>query len=179
MKKIIVIICISILIFSCNSSNKENYTVFSFIPEIFPYTDSIYANHLNAKPFFTLGEEKQSKLIFYINGDCSVCFARIVEWQNFINANSDLFNKKDIRYALVIYSEQLDILGYNLEKIPNTLPIYIDTAQYFSTYNNLPLTQPSITLLDSNNVVLYSSLTNKNKNKNYYKEIKKSVKKLE
>lgn len=147
------------------------------MPEIFPYSDTIYANHLNTKPFFTLGETKQCKFIFYTNGDCSVCFAKIIEWQNFINANLDLFSKKNIKYALVIYSEQLDILEYNLEKVPNIFPIYIDTAQYFSTYNNLPLTQPSITLLDSNNVVMYSSLTNKSKN--YYKDFIKAVKKLE
>ncbi len=162
-------------IISCKSDNSQEYFEYSFIPEIYPYTDTTYAGHLNTTPFFSLGQDKHEKLIFYINGDCSACFARIIEWQKFISDNRDLFNTNLIKTALVIHSEQLDILEYNLEKIPNTLPIYIDTAQYFSTFNNIPLSQATITFLDSNNVVKYScsSTTGKKHYKNLIKTMKR------
>lgn len=174
MKKLALFLLFGVGIISCKSDNTQDYIEYSFIPEIYPYTDTTYANHLNTIPFFLLGQEKHNKLIFYINGDCSVCFARIIEWQKFVSDNIDLLNKKQIKTALVIFSEQLDILEYNLEKIPNSLPIYIDTAQYFSTFNNIPLSQTTITLLDSNNIVKYT--TSLSSGKNYYKNLVQTIK---
>lgn len=176
MKKLIFSLSLVFSLLSCNSTNTTNFTEFSFIPEIYPYTDTTYATHLNTTPFFSFGQEKFNKIIFYINGDCSACFAHIIEWQKFINKDMNLINKRKIKTALVIHSEELEMLEYNLEKIPNSLPIYIDTAQYFSIYNNVPLTQPSITLLDSNNMVVYRTLNTSRKQ--YAKEIRKVLKRL-
>ena len=158
---------------NCHQQSSTNFIQYSFIPEIYPYTDTIYARHLNTTPFFELGEYKTGKLIFYLNGDCSACFAQILEWQKFILEHKDLLDKKKIKTAIVIHSEQLDLLEYNLENIPNSIPIYIDTAQYFSTYNNVPPKQKSITFLDSNNVVIHSTLHHLDKKQ--YKEILKAA----
>lgn len=174
MKKTVLYLFLIFGIISCKPDSTQDYFEYSFIPEIYPYTDTTYAEHLNTILFFSFGQEKHDKLIFYINGDCSACFARIIEWQKFVSGNIDLLNGKQIKTALVIQSEQLDILEYNLEKIPNTLPIYVDTAQYFSTFNNIPLSQATITLLDSNNIVKYT--TTPTSGKNHYKSLIKTIK---
>ncbi len=177
MKNIIPLILCGAFLLSCKTNDNQNLTEYSFMPEIYPYTDTIYAEHLNTVPFFSLGEEKNGKIIFYLNGDCSACFVQITDFQKFVESHKDLLNKKEIRTAVVIHSEQLDMLEYNLENIPGTLPIYIDTAQYFSTYNSVPLLQTSMALLDSNNAVIYSSLTHPGKN--HYKKMVQAVKKME
>lgn len=167
---------IILFLLACKPVSNDVPVEYSFISEIYPYTDTIYATHVNIIPFFTFGQKNNDKIVFYLDGDCSACYARIIEWQKFIVDNGDLLSEKNIQTALIIHTEKLDMLEYNLESIPNLLPIYVDTAQYFATYNSIPLLKSSVTLLDSNNIVLYSSLNKSKANTNHYKELVKVIK---
>lgn len=174
MKKFFILAAISFFA-SCSNKPDSLPLVYSFTPNIYPYSDTVYANHLNLIPFFSLGQQKTNKIIFYLNGDCSACFAKIINWQKFVTGNIETFNAKNIITAVVIHTENLEMLEYNLEKIDNSLPIYIDTLQSFSLYNSIPTYEPSIVLLDSNNIVLYSTLNHSNSK--HYKQILKIIKK--
>ena len=78
--------------------------------------------------------------------------------------------------ALIVYSENVEILEFNLEKIDNSLPVYIDTSKTFSIYNNLPVVDSYMMLLDENNIPVYSS-ANSNKTEKYHlKKIYKTLK---
>ena len=159
---------------SCGVNDGTEKIEVSFHPDIYPYVDTLYANHNNKVPFFTFGQKKSDKLIFYTYGDCSSCFAKIIEWQNFVKANRDILS--GVECALVLYSENVEILEFNLEKIDNSLTVYIDTSKIFSTYNNLPVVDSYMMLLDENNIPVYSS-ANSNKTEKYHlKKIYKTLK---
>lgn len=163
--KNIVVLLILVMTVSCISNNTRNSQVFSFIPDVFPYTDTIYAKHLNDMPFYTFGQQNLPKIIFFIGNDCSACFAQITKWQNYIEKNRALFH--GIAKAIVIQTEQLEMLEYNLEKINNSLPIYIDTSKCFSTYNNLgEINVPNIITMDKENRHLYTTTIKEIENKN-------------
>lgn len=159
---------------SCGVNGGTDKIEVSFIPDIYPYIDTIYANHHNNVPFFTFGQKKSDKLIFYTYGDCSSCFAKIIEWQNFVKANRDILS--GVECALVLYSENVEILEFNLEKIDNSLPVYIDTSKTFSTYNNLPVVDSYMMLLDENNISVYSSANSNYSEKYHLKKLFNSLK---
>ena len=163
-----------VCLYSCNRAKfHQEYT---FIPYVYPYFDTMSYKHLNTLSFFSFGQQKFPKLVFYIDGDCSACFAKIIEWQKFVVMHSGLMEKRNIQTAIVLNTEQLDMLEYNLESIESILPIYIDTAQYFSTYNGIPYLRPSVALLDSNNRLVYSTLFSKKQDK--YKELLRIINKM-
>ena len=145
----------TLMIISCVSNNIKDYQEFSFIPEIYPYADTIYSDHFNETPFYKFGEQHKYKLLFYVSGDCSVCFAQIPKWQKYVSDNTELLNK--VAKAIVIQTEQLQMLEYNLERINNSLPIYIDTANILFTYNNIADRKSvfSILLNEDNEVIEY------------------------
>ncbi|MBQ7773289.1 MAG: hypothetical protein IJ383_04410 [Bacteroidales bacterium] len=147
------IVLITILITGCKSGNDMDSKEISFMPDIFPYVDTIYAKHNNQQQFYKLGLSNNKKIIFYTNGDCGTCFHQIVQWQEFINNYSEQIYGVD--YVIVIQTEVLPRLEYNLERIDNSIPIYIDTMQCFSVYNNMPTINPQILVLDEQNVVIY------------------------
>lgn len=148
----------------------------SFFPEIFPYVDTIYANHNNIVPFYALGQIKSNKLLFYTYGDCSFCLAKIVEWQNFVKSNKELFT--DVQCALIIYTEKLEILEYNLERVDNSLPIYIDSLGKFPIYNSFPVKESQMLLLDKSNTIQYSSIDLNKPEDYHFKMIIKILNKL-
>lgn len=139
------------LLASC-SFNKDESIELSFMPDIYPYTDTVYASHYNNLPFYEFGQQKSSKLIFYVSGDCSSCFSRIVKWQKYLKTNELFFS--DVAKAIVIETEQLPKLEYNLEKIENTIPIYIDTLNSFRTFNNLCVINSSSIFISHDNKIL-------------------------
>lgn len=139
-------------LFSCNFNNARNCQEFAFMPDVYPYTDTVYANHHNEIPFYKLGQQQQLKLIFYVGGDCSACFAQIAKWQQYVEKNKDLLD--DVAKAIVIQTEQIEMLEYNLEKIKNTLPIYIDTARILQTYNNIDNGNTISFLLNQSNFII-------------------------
>jgi homoserine O-acetyltransferase len=126
------------------------------MPQIYPYVDTIYASHHNNIPFYTLGHTDVYKLIFYVYGDCSSCVAKISDFQDYVDRNSLLL--KDVLCAVILYTENIEVLGYNLEKISNTLPLYIDTLKIFSSYNSAPFNESHIMLLNDSNKIIYSSI---------------------
>lgn len=135
--------------FGMNSEDKE----ISFMPDIYPYVDTIYSNHNNQTPFYDFGQNKNKKILFYTNGDCGACFHQIKQWQEFININKGQI--EGISYALVIQTDNLSRLEYNLEKINNSIPIYIDTDNSFSIYNSIQAMQPQTFVLDEHNNIKY------------------------
>lgn len=145
----------ALMIISCISNNIRDYHELSFIPEIYPYTDTVYSNHFNETSFYKFGEQHKYKLLFYVSGDCSVCFAQIPKWQKYVSDNNEILNK--VAKAIVIQTEQLQMLEYNLERINSSLPIYIDTANILFTYNNIPDRKSvfSILLNEDNEVIEY------------------------
>lgn len=147
------VVMIILLITGCKSGNDMEGKEISFMPDIYPYVDTIYANHNNQQQFYKLGLSNNKKIIFYTDGDCGVCFHKIVQWQNFINNYREQINGVD--YAIVIQTEILSRLEYNLERIDNSIPIYIDTTKCFSIYNNIPAINPKILVLDEQNAVKY------------------------
>lgn len=164
------------VIVSCNSNITVEYQEFSFMPEIYPYTDTVYAEHHNEMPFYNLGQIDKPKLIFYTYGDCSSCFSKIINWQKFVKDNFRLL--ENVEYAIVIYTERVEILEYNLEKIDNSIPLYIDTLQAFSNYNNTVVEESLIILLSNENRIMYSTLKNETDIKNF-NQILKHLKKIQ
>ncbi len=169
MRKYIFIIVTALI--SCNSHNDYSFQEFSFMPQIYPYVDTIYAKHHNNLPFYTLGQREMYKLIFYVYGDCSSCIAKIVDYQDYVKCNNNLLN--NVQSVVILYTENIEVLEYNLEKINNTLPLYIDTLKIFSSYNNASFDESHILLLDSRNKIIYSSIEADDNDVNHFRKIKK------
>lgn len=166
------IIMIIVVLFSCNP--HENYQEFSFMPQIYPYIDTIYAKHNNNTPFFNLGQSNMYKLVFYVYGDCSSCIAKIVDYQEFVEKNGLL---KEAHCVVILYTENIDVLGYNLEKISNALPLYIDTMKIFSSYNGVPFDESNLLLMNDKNEIIYSSIEADGTDVNHFRRIRNMLRK--
>lgn len=168
MRKYILIIVAAFV--SCNSHKDYSFQEFSFMPQIYPYVDTIYANHNNNIPFYTLGQTDVYKLILYVYGDCSSCVAKISGFQDYVDRNGFLL--KDVLCSVILYTENIEVLGYNLEKISNTLPLYIDTLKIFSSYNSAPFDESHIMLLNDSNNIIYSSIEDNEIGVNHLRKVK-------
>ena len=173
MKKWILVIIV--VLFSCNSHKDYSFQEFSFMPQIYPYVDTIYASHHNNIPFYTLGQSDMYKLIFYVYGDCSSCVAKIADYQNYVKYNNHVL--KNVQCIVIMYTENIEVLEYNLEKINNTIPIYIDTLKIFSSFNSAPFDESHILLLDNRNKIIYSSIEEDDIGVNHFRKVKKMLKK--
>jgi len=148
----VVILLMALMIISCISNNIRNYHEFSFIPEIYPYTDTVYSNHFNETSFYKFGQQDKPKLLLCTNGDCSVCFAQISEWYKYLKDSKKLF--EDVAIAIVIQTDNIHMLEYNLEKIDNFLPIYIDTTEALQIYNMIDYNSSTSLLLSQENYII-------------------------
>ena len=45
----------------------------------------------------SFGQQKFPKLVFYIDGDGSACFVKIIEWQKFVDTYRGLIDKRNIQ----------------------------------------------------------------------------------
>ena len=148
----VVILLMALMIISCISNNIRDYHEFSFIPEIYPYTDTIYSDHFNETSLYKFGLQNKPKLLLCANGDCSVCFAQISKWHRYLKERENLF--KDVAIAIVIQTDNTQMLEYNLEKIDNFLPIYIDTTKALQNYNMIDYYSSTSLLLSQENYII-------------------------
>ena len=51
-----------IILYNCSSNTYINQTEIAFTPDVFPYVDTIYAEHCNQLPFYKLGQQPNKKL---------------------------------------------------------------------------------------------------------------------
>lgn len=167
------IIVLLLLFSSCDRNVNDANIEVSFFPEIYPYVDTVYSKHNNTVDFLEFGWHENEKLLMYVYGDCSACFAKIIDFCDFVEDNRALLDR--VLCAIVVYSENVEILGYNLEKIDNTLPIYVDTLKKFSTYNSLPLIESYMILVDKENKGLYYTQELSNNTKYHRRMIRKSL----
>ena len=167
-------IVVSLLLFSsCDRHVNDGNIEVSFFPEIYPYVDTVYSKHNNTIDFLEFGGKENAKLLMYVYGDCSACFAKIIEFYDFVEDNRGVLD--GVSCAIVAYSENVEILGYNLENLDNTLPIYVDTLQKFSTYNSLPLMESYMILVDKENKGLYYTQELSGNTKYHRRMIRKSL----
>lgn len=181
MKYVFLIACFVALLFGCGrqtSSDLEyaNWEECVFVPMIYPYAGNNTPDTA-ALSFWKWGEKKQMKLIALIYGDCGSCFAQLEQWQTYL----DYYKKEyeQIPFAAVVYTDNLLILEYNLEKLNSPLPIYIDTMRYFIQSNNLTETDQCYALLDSTNRVLYSTIGEKTAERKVHKKMMKIINRYE
>ncbi len=121
--------------------------------------------------FYKFGEENKMKFLVLIQGDCSFCLSKIKTWEEYFHTYRKEY--ENVAYAVVIYTDDVVLLKYNLEKMNTSLPAYIDTMNSFEQSNNIVVDPHFFALLDHNNKVLYSTLDNEEKMKRSHKKIMK------
>lgn len=171
---IIVLLALNLFCGCCRQQKLPVWEECVFMPQIYLWEGSVENNEEYPRSFYNFGKEDKQKFIVLVQGDCSYCLGKIKTWEEYFNIYKEEY--KNVAAAVVVYTDDLIILEYNLEKINPSLPIYLDTMRSFEQSNNIKPTARFFVLLDTENKVLYSSVDKEEKMKKSHRKMMKILK---
>lgn len=174
MKWLYIGICLLIIRACMNDRGKEGSEI------IFPPSLSLFMLNADSIPgkilrFDSLGKKDHLKLIQVIDGDCSLCFLSLVQWENYLKRYAGTYER--IEFAAVLTTGDADLTEYNIEQMKIKLPFCIDSTHIFIQSNNLKKHIAYTFLVDKDNRILYEGeapVENRKIHKRIFKLIKRT-----
>ena len=176
MKKIVFLFVSIVLIVSGCSSNKENIEIILDIPlpqmkhkeiNLCTYTDTL----------------SSPGLLLLIDGDCSICISRVIDFENLIRRYPEITKK--ISPLIIIRTDTPYRFEYNIQQFEDnnffpTPPIFIDEGEYFLTANTFIENREDLIIFDKDRRVKYLGNMPKKREDldKFLKDLTKAISKL-